>query len=63
MILRTFVYAKPRERWRSAALTKSEELERKFFGHDRDIARLFEGLRDLMDPLEKPCRRIGFRTD
>lgn len=62
-IMRAFVYAKTRERGRSAALTKLEELERKFIGHDRDIARLFEALRDLMDPSEKPRRRIGFRTD
>ena len=62
-IMRAFVYAKTRERWRSAALTKLEELERKFLGHDRDIARLFEALRDLMDPVEKPRRKIGFKTD
>jgi hypothetical protein len=62
-VMRAFVYAKTRERWRGVALTKLEELERKFLGHDRDIARLFETLRDLMDPPEKPRRRIGFRTD
>jgi len=62
-IMRAFVYAKTRERWRGAALTKLEELERKFRGHDRDIALLFETLRDLMDPTEKPQRKIGFRTD
>lgn len=62
-IMRAFVYAKTRERWRSVARTKLEELERKFLGHDRDITRLFEALRDLMDPPEKPRRKIGFRTD
>jgi len=62
-IMRAFVYAKTRERWRSAARTKLEELERGFLGHDRDIARLFEALRDLMDPPEKPRRKIGFQTD
>lgn len=62
-IMRAFVYAKTRERWRSVARTKLEELERKFLGHDRDIARLFEALRDLMGPPEKPRRKIGFRTD
>ncbi|HBL16522.1 MAG TPA: DNA-binding protein, partial [Elusimicrobia bacterium] len=62
-IMRAFVYAKTRERWRGAALTKLEELERRFLGHDRDIARLFEALRDLMDPPEKPRRKIGFQTD
>lgn len=62
-IMRAFVYAKTRERWRSVARTKLEELERKFLGHDRDIARLFEALRDIMDPPARPIRRIGFRTD
>jgi hypothetical protein len=62
-IMRAFVYAKTRERWRSVARTKLEELERKVLGHDRDIVRLFEALRDLMAPPEKPRRKIGFRTD
>ena len=31
--------------------------------HDGDIARLFEALRDLMDPTERPRRKIGFLTD
>ncbi|OGR94713.1 MAG: hypothetical protein A2V88_05510 [Elusimicrobia bacterium RBG_16_66_12] len=59
-IMRAFVYAKTRERWHSAALTRLEELERKFLGHDQDIERLFTTLRDLMDPPEKPRRKIGF---
>jgi len=53
----------PRERWRSVALAKLEELEHKFLGHDGDIERIFETLRDLMDPPEGPRRRIGFRTE
>ena len=60
---RAFVYAKTRERWRSVALIKLEELERKVLGHDRDIERLFEALRDLMDPPEEPRPKIGFRTE
>ena len=62
-IMRAFVYAKTRERWRSAALTKLEELERKVLGHDRDIERLFEASRDLMDPPDGPPPKIGFRTE
>lgn len=62
-IMRAFVYAKTRERWRSSALSKLEELEQKFLGHDRDISRLFEAIRDLMDPPEKARPKIGFRTD
>ena len=60
-IMRTIVYAKTRERWRNAALAKLEELERKVLGHDSDIERIFEALRDLMDPPEGPRRRIGFQ--
>lgn len=59
-IMRAFVYAKTRERWRSAALARLEALERKFLGHDRDIEQLFSALRDLMDPPEQPRRKIGF---
>ena len=62
-IMRAFVYAKTRERWRSVALTRLEELERKFLGHDHDIEQLFSALRDLMDPPEKPSRKIGFQPE
>ena len=62
-IMRAFVYVKTRERWHSAALMKLEELERRFLGHDRDIERIFETLRDLMDPPERPRRKIGFLTE
>ncbi len=59
-IMRAFVYAKTRERWRNVALARLEMLERKFLGHDRDIEQLFSALRDLMDPPEQPRRKIGF---
>lgn len=58
-----FVYAKTRERWRTTALTRLEELEHKFLGHDRDIEQLFSSLRDLMDPPESTRRKIGFELD
>lgn len=61
-IMRAFVYAKARERRQDAALAKLDELERKVLGHDRDIERLFEALRDLLDPPEAPRPKIGFRT-
>ncbi len=62
-IMRAFVYAKTRERWRSVALSRLEDLERKFLGHDRDIEKLFSALRDIMDPPEEPHRKIGFKLD
>ena len=61
-IMRAFVYAKGRERWRGAALAKLEELERKVLGHDQEIERLFEALRDLMAPPNGAKPTIGFRT-
>ncbi len=39
---------------------KLEELERKISKHDEDIQNIFEAIRQLMAPPEKPKRRIGF---
>ena len=41
---------------------KLEELERKISGHDEDIRNIFEAIRQLMAPPEKPKRRIGFHA-
>ncbi|MBI5477052.1 MAG: ORF6N domain-containing protein [Ignavibacteriales bacterium] len=42
---------------------KLEELERKFETHDIQIKSVFEAIRQLMTPPEKPKRRIGFTVD
>jgi len=42
---------------------KLEELERKISKHDEDIQNIFEAIRQLMTPPEKPRRRIGFHAD
>jgi len=42
---------------------KLEELERKISKHDEDIQNIFEAIRQLMAPPEKPKRRIGFHAD
>jgi hypothetical protein len=42
---------------------KLEELERKISKHDEDIQNIFEAIRQLMAPPEKPRRRIGFHAD
>ena len=60
-IMRAFVQMKASERWRSATLRKLDELERKILGHDNDIAHLFDALRDLMNPMDGPSRKIGFQ--
>ena len=42
---------------------KLEELERKTEKHDSEIQAIFEAIRQLMAPPEKPKRRIGFHSD
>ena len=39
---------------------KIDELERRVAGHDKHIRALFDAIRQLMIPPEKPRRRIGF---
>lgn len=41
---------------------KLGELERKFAQHDSDIQVIFNAIRQLMEPSEKPKRQIGFRV-
>jgi phage regulator Rha-like protein len=41
---------------------KLEQLERKIEKHDADIQTIFEAIRQLMAPPEKPKRRIGFHS-
>lgn len=42
---------------------KLEELERKFERHDEQIKLVFDAIRQLMQPPEKPKRKIGFRVE
>jgi len=42
---------------------KLEELERKYETHDRQIKSIFEAIRQLMLPPEKPKRQIGFKIE
>ena len=42
---------------------KLAELERKIDKHDKDIGLIFEAIRQLMTPPEKPRRMIGFKAD
>ena len=41
---------------------KLAELERKLAGHDHAIRNLFETIRQLLEPPEKPSKEMGFRT-
>jgi hypothetical protein len=42
---------------------KLTELERKIERHDQQITAIFEAIRQLMKPPEKPRRMIGFHAD
>lgn len=41
---------------------KLAELERKLAGHDHAIRNLFETIRQLLEPPEKPAKEMGFHT-
>jgi hypothetical protein len=41
---------------------KLDALERKALAHDKDLQSVFEALRELMTPPEKPPREIGFHA-
>lgn len=41
---------------------KLGELERKVGGHDHAIRELFETIRQLLEPPQKPAKEIGFHT-
>ena len=41
---------------------KLADLERKIEGHDASIRNLFDAIRQLMTPPEKPRREIGFHA-
>lgn len=42
---------------------KLKDLEEKYNTHDRQIRAIFEAIKQLMQPPEKPKRLIGFRVD
>jgi len=60
-IMRTFVRLKAVLSTHKELARKLNELERKIEKHDEDISSIFEAIRQLMAPPEKPRRRIGFR--
>jgi len=41
---------------------KLETLERKAVAHDKDLESVFQALRELMTPPDKPTREIGFHA-
>jgi len=44
-------------------LLKMQQLEKKITNHDENIQMIFDTLRKLLNPLQAPRRRIGFRRN
>ena len=61
-IMRAFVKLRQILSTHTKLAHKLEQLERKIEKHDEKIRSIFEAIRQLMAPSEKPKRRIGFRT-
>lgn len=61
-IMRTFVKLRETLATHRELGAKLRELERKIEKHDADIQAVFEAIRQLMVPPEKPQRRIGFHA-
>src|SRR5262249_5832913 len=59
-VLRAFVKLRELLGTHRKLAVKLIELESRIQGHDEDITAFFEAIRQLMDPPEKPSRRIGF---
>ena len=60
-IMRAFVQLREMLGSQKELARKLEELERRIEQHDSDIHSIFEAIRELMGPVEKPKRQIGFR--
>jgi len=57
------VFAKMRELLltHKEILLQLEKIEKKLAGHDEDIALIFQYLKELLNPVQPPRKRIGFR--
>ena len=61
-IIRAFVKLRQVLSANTKLALKLEQLERKTEKHDTEIQAIFEVIRELMKPPEKPKRRIGFHA-
>jgi hypothetical protein len=61
-VVRAFVRLREMVSGNAALAVKLAELERRFDSHDEAIANLFEAIRQLLTPPEKPKREIGFHV-
>jgi len=62
-IMRAFVKLREMLSTHKKLAYKMHELEQKIKTHDEDIQSIFEAIRRLMTPSEKPKRKIGFHSD
>lgn len=62
-VVRVFVHLREILSTHKELAYKLNELERKIEKHDEEIHNIFEAIRQLMIPPEKPKRQIGFRVD
>lgn len=59
-IMRAFVKLREILRTHRELARKLAELERRIEGHDEEIAAIFEAIRQLMEPPDRPLKQIGF---
>ena len=62
IIMRAFVRLRQILSSHKALAHKLVELEKKFERHDHEIRSIFDAMRQLLEPAEKPRRRIGFHA-
>jgi hypothetical protein len=61
-IMRAFVRLREMLSAHKELARKLEELEERLEKHDEDIGLIFEAIRELMTPPDRPPKRIGFET-
>lgn len=62
-VVRAFIRLREFARGHAEIMKRLQALERKVAGHDEDLLQMFEALRALLAPPEKPKRGIGFRHE
>lgn len=61
-VVRAFVKLREMLSMHKKLAVKLTELEKRIEAHDEDITGLFEAIRQLIEPPEKPRKRIGFSS-
>ena len=59
-IMRAFVKLREMFTTHRALTRKLAQLEKRIEGHDKEITAIFEAIRQLMEPPDKPSKQIGF---